>query len=130
MTPGPATAPTMAGWNLALRFGLELAALAGLGLGAWELTTGPLRFVAVVAVPLVAAIIWAVFNVIGDPSRSGAAPIEVAGRVRLAIELTILGAGAAAFALAGRHDVGIAVTVLVLFHYATSLPRLQWLLEH
>ena len=32
------TAPSMAGWNLGLRFGLELAALAGFGVAAWKLS--------------------------------------------------------------------------------------------
>ncbi len=42
--------PTMAGWNLALRFGLELGALVGLGYGAWKLAPGLTRWPAVVAV--------------------------------------------------------------------------------
>ena len=93
--------PTMAGWNLALRFGLELAALLGLGLAAWKFTPGPARWAAVALVPIAAAVIWGVFNVLDDPSRSGAAPVEVTGWVRLAIELAILAAGVAAFAIAG-----------------------------
>ena len=51
--------PDMAGWNLALRFGLEVAALAGLATAAWRLTNGIWRWPAVVAVPLIAAIAWA-----------------------------------------------------------------------
>ena len=42
----------MAGWNLALRFGLELAALAGVVVGAWASTDGAMRLVAVVAAPI------------------------------------------------------------------------------
>lgn len=129
MTPEVTAPPTMAGWNLALRFGLELLALTGLGVAAWRLTNGPIRFLAVVAVPLAATVAWVVFNVIGDPSRSGAAPVEVAGWVRLAIELTILVAGAIAFALAGRRDIGIAVALLIAIHYVASLSRVQWLLD-
>ena len=45
--------PTMAGWNLALRFGLEMAALAGLAFAAWHYTSGALRWGAVIVVPLV-----------------------------------------------------------------------------
>ena len=119
----------MAGWNLALRFGLELAALAGLGLAAWKLTSGPLRWVVVIAVPVGAAAIWGVFNVLDDPSRSGAAPIEVNGWTRLAIELVILGGGAAAVAVAVRLDIGIAFAVLIAAHYAASWDRIEWLIE-
>jgi hypothetical protein len=118
----------MAGWNLALRFGLELAALAGLAFAAWKLTSGPLRWIAVVALPLAAAGAWGVFNVLDDPSRSGAAPIQVNGWTRLALEALILG-GAAGVALAGRTDLGIAFAVLIAIHYATSWSRLEWLIQ-
>ncbi|MFW2383150.1 MAG: YrdB family protein [Acidimicrobiales bacterium] len=123
------TPPTMAGWNLALRFGLELGALVGLGLATWKLTSGPVRWAAVTLVPLTAAAIWGVFNVLNDPSRSGAAPIEVNGWTRLGIELVILGAGAAAIGLAGQRDLGIAFAALVAFHYAASMSRLEWLVQ-
>jgi hypothetical protein len=121
--------PEMAGWNLALRFGLELAALAGFGFAAWKLTSSPLRWIAVIAVPIAAATVWGVFNVLNDPSRSGAAPVEVNGWTRLAIELLILGGGAAAVALAGRRDLGIAFALLIALHYATSWSRLEWLIR-
>lgn len=121
--------PTMPGWNLALRFGLELAALAALGLAAWTLTSGPLRWVAAVALPLVAVAAWGVFNVVGDPSRSGAAPIEVSGWVRLSLELLILGGGAAALIASGQRGLGAALALLIVVQYATSLPRVRWLLE-
>lgn len=118
----------MAAWNLALRFGLEVAALAGLATAAWRLTTGPLRWMAVLAVPLLAAIVWATFNVPEDPSRSGAAPVEVPGGVRLAVELAVLGGGSAAFLLAGPRVLGLVLGVLIVVHYLASVPRLEWLL--
>ena len=121
--------PTMAGWNLALRFGLELAALAGLAFAAWHYTSGALRWGAVILVPLVAAVIWGVFNVPDDPSRSGQAPIVVPGSVRLGLELLVLGGGAAALAIAGRRDLGVVLGVLVVFHYAVSMSRIEWLLS-
>lgn len=123
------TPPTMAGWNLALRFGLELAALVGLGLAAWNLTSGPIRWAVVALVPTIAAAIWGTFNVLNDPSRSGNAPVEVNGWTRLAIELTILGAGAAAIILAGRPTIGIVFGLLIAFHYATSRSRVEWLIQ-
>ncbi len=119
----------MAGWNLALRFGLELAALAGLAVGAWTLTSGSARWIAVVALPLTAAVIWGAFNVLDDPSRSGAAPVEVAGWMRLAIELLILGGGAAALVLAGRSNVAVVLALLVVLQYLTSWSRIEWLLS-
>lgn len=127
MTPDPAP-PTMAGWNLALRFALEVTALFGLGFAAWKLVSGPARIAAVVVVPVVAAALWTVFNVVGDPSRSGSAPVEVAGWTRLVVELAVLGAGAAAIVVAGRRDIGFVYAALVAFHYAVSMSRVQWLL--
>jgi hypothetical protein len=123
------TPPTIAGWNLALRFGLELGALAGLGLAAWTLTPSSVRWAAVTLVPTTATVIWGVFNVVGDPSRSGAAPVEVSGWIRLAIEALILGGGAAAMAFAGRRDIGIIFALLVAFHYAASTSRIEWLVQ-
>lgn len=119
----------MSGANLALRFGLELAALAGLATAAWRLPPGAARWVAVVAVPVAAAVIWGTFNVPGDPSRSGGAPIVVPGWLRFAIELTILGSGAAAFTVSGRRELGLIMAGLVVVHYATSIPRVTWLLR-
>ena len=119
----------MVGWNLALRFGLELAALAGFGLAAWKLSSGPVRWIAVVCVPMAAAAVWGVFNVLDDPSRSGAAPVEVNGWVRLAIEVLVLGGGAATVALAGNRSLAIAFGALIVVHYATSWSRLEWLIQ-
>lgn len=121
--------PTMPAWNLALRFALELAALAALGLAAWTLTEGPLRWVAVIALPLIAAAVWGVFNVAGDPSRSGAAPIAVPGWTRLSLELLVLGGGAAALVASGQRTFGVVLALLTVVQYATSLPRVRWLLD-
>ena len=41
------TAPSIAGWNLGLRFALELTALVGFAVAAWKLTDGAWRWVAV-----------------------------------------------------------------------------------
>ena len=120
------TQPTMAGWSLALRFVLELAALAGLAAAAWKLGSRPGRWVAVVAVPITAAVVWGVFNVLDDPSRSGAAPVEVDGLVRLALELAILVGGAAADVFATRPGPGIVFAVAIVGHYLVSLDRIEW----
>jgi Protein of unknown function (DUF2568) len=121
--------PEMAGWNLALRFALEIGALIGLGVAAWQSTSGPVRWIAAIAVPLVAAAVWGTFNVLNDPSRSGEAPVEVAGWLRLLIELTILGGGAVAIGIVGGPIAGIGFAVLILVHYVASWSRIQWLIS-
>lgn len=118
--------------NLAFRFLLELCALLGMGFGAYALTSSwestALRLVVSVAVPLVAATAWATFNVPGDASRSGEAPVPVPGIVRLIVEFDVF--AIATFLLwfawpAGALALGIAVGV----HYALSIDRILWLLR-
>lgn len=116
----------MAGWNLALRFLLELAALAGLALLAWHVADGWIRVVLAVVAPLTAAVVWGGFNVRGDPSRSGRSPIRVDGRLRLAIELAVLGIGGWGLWTWSRV-VGVVDLALVAFHYAVSWRRVVWL---
>ncbi len=119
----------MAPWNLALRFGLELAALGGLALAGWHLASGPARVFTVVAVPVVAAVLWGVFNVRDDPSRSGSAPVEVTGLSRLAVELIILGGGMAGFAIAGFTGLAAVIAALTIVHYVASRRRVAWLID-
>ena len=85
----------MSGWNAALRFGLELACLTGIGIAGWLVS--PLVAVAGV---VVAAAAWGIFAVPGDPSRSGHAPVVVPGWLRLFLELTVFLGGASAWAAA------------------------------
>ncbi|MDF2388345.1 YrdB family protein, partial [Nostoc ellipsosporum NOK] len=81
------------------------------------------------ALPLIAAILWGVFAVPGDPSRSGRAPMPVPGAVRLVLEFIILFGGAAGFHLAGHAATAIVMAVLIAISYAFSLDRLAWLLR-
>lgn len=120
--------PEMRPWNLALRFGLELAALSGLGLAAWSRTGGVARGIAVVAAPVAAATLWGTFNVPGDPSRSGRAPVAVSGRVRLGVEMLVLAGGGVGFVVAGHPLVGAGFAALTVLHYAEGRARVRWLL--
>ncbi|MBN9218102.1 MAG: YrdB family protein [Mesorhizobium sp.] len=116
-------------WNLTLRFLLELAALLGLGMAGWSLFGGWWRWILALALPLIAAILWGVFAVPGDPSRSGRAPMPVPGAVRLVLEFIILFGGAAGFYVAGHAATAIVMAVLIAISYAFSLDRLAWLLR-
>ncbi|MGI9607948.1 MAG: YrdB family protein [Acidimicrobiales bacterium] len=123
------TPPKMAAWNLALRFGLEIAAFTGLTMAAWTLTPGGVRWFAVIAAPVVAATIWGMFNVLDDPSRSGQAPVEVSGPTRLVIELAILGGGAAAYFVIQQPLTGAIVATLIVLQYGGSWHRIDWLMS-
>ncbi len=72
--------------NLAVRFFLELSALASFGIWGWRLREDGWRFALALAIPLTAAALWGTFAVPDDPSRSGSAPVPVPGILRLAIE--------------------------------------------
>lgn len=117
----------MARWNLLLRFALEFAALVGLGVLGWHAADGLWRVIPAVVFPVAAAVVWGAFNVPGDPSRSGRAPIRVDGRFRLGVELAIFGLGAwGLWRLSAAA--GVAVVSFVLVHHAASWPRVVWLL--
>jgi hypothetical protein len=70
-----------------------------------------------------------VFNVLNDPSRSGAAPVEVSGWVRLTLELAILGGGAVAIGFAASPALGAVLGLAILGHYLASMDRVEWLVR-
>jgi len=117
-------------FNLVLRFLLELAALATLGIWGWQYGDGSwLSYTLAVGLPIVAAAVWGVFNVPNDPSRSGRATVVVPGIVRLTIELLL-------FALAtwALYDLGYTrpcwiLGMVVIIHYVASYGRILWLIK-
>lgn len=122
------TIPSLAPGNLLLRFALEIAALVGLAVGGWSLVDAPLSWLLAAALPLAGIVIWGVFNVPGDPSRSGRAPVSVPGSARLVLEVVVLLAGAAGLAVGGLGWLAVVMTALVALHYATTMARVRWLL--
>ena len=78
--------------------------------------------------PIAGTVLWGLFNVPGDPSRSGAAPVPVRGIVRLAGELAFFALGAWALATSGYGGLGIALAIAVAIHYAISYDRIAWLI--
>lgn len=103
--------------------------MTGLAMGSASVVDGWLRWPLAIFVPTVAAVIWGTFNVPGDPSRSGRAPVVVPGRTRLILELGVLAAGWLGFAIAGRAGLAAPLVMLTGLHYATTEPRIRWLLE-
>lgn len=116
--------------NLAFRFILELMALTSFGLWGWKLTTANSRYLYVILIPLVAAVVWGVFNVPGDPSRSGEAPIIIPGLLRLVLELAIFFLASVALYHMGHHNYWWIFAGLVILHYLLSIDRISWLLAH
>ena len=115
--------------NLALRFLLELAALVAMGFWGWSLTPDWPRFLFAAGVPLFAAVVWGVFAVPEDPSRSGRAPMPVPGVLRLAIEIAFFAFAAWALFDLGSPLLAWIFALLVVVHYAASYDRIAWLLK-
>jgi hypothetical protein len=116
--------------NLTLRFLLELGAIAAMGYWGWTQHEGLARWLWTIGAPLIAAVLWGIFAVPNDPSRSGHAPVPTPGALRLLLELLIFAAGAIAFIASQQESAGIILAATVLFHYAISYNRILWLFKH
>ena len=71
--------------NLILRLILEIIALISLEIWGWNQSEGWFRLFLAIGIPLFLVVVWGVFSVPNDPSRSGAAPVITAGFIRLII---------------------------------------------
>lgn len=114
--------------GLGVRFALELGALAADAYWGWQAWDSPWRYVLVVVAPLLAATAWGVFNVPGDKSRSGQAPVPVPGPVRLAVEIAVFGTAVAALAAAGATVAALCYAAVLVVYHATAYDRVRWLL--
>lgn len=112
----------------AFRFVIELVAIVCWGIVGWNVTEGSARWVLVVMLPTIAAIVWGTFRAPGDQSAGGGAPVPVPGVVRLFIELDVLLGAAALTAIVWRWTVGVVLGAAVVVHYATTGARVRWLL--
>ncbi len=115
--------------NLAVRFAIEIAALVGLFRLGIDLATGVAGIGIALGLVLAGAISWAVFNVPGDRSRSGDAPVPVNGRIRLLVELLLLGGAGFAWFQTGPQPVAWVYGTVTIAHYLLSWDRLGWLMR-
>lgn len=115
--------------NLAVRFILELTAIFVYGLWGWRQADGGLRIVLMLLIPIVFATAWGIFNVPGDPSRSGAAPVVVPGIVRLLLELVFFGLACWALYQLDLKTYALIFGAVVILHYLVSYDRISWLLS-
>ena len=115
--------------NLAIRFILELGAISAAGVWAWKLSNGSLKYLLVIAVPLILMVLWGVFAVPDDPSRSGNAPVPTPGVIRLILELLIFGFGVWCLNQTGYDRLSWIFGILVILHYLSSYDRILWLLK-
>lgn len=114
---------------LAIRFLLELVAIASFGIYGWRSFDSPWKFLLVVLLPLIAAALWGTFAVPGDPSRNGEAPVSVPGTVRLVLELVVLFGGAAALWAASLPRWALISVIVLVIYQALAYDRIAWLLK-
>jgi len=126
VTEAPAPVP---GWQLAIRFALEVGALVAIGRWAGGLFDGGYAYLAGWGAPALVALLWVTFAVRGDPSRSGRAPVPVPGAARLALEVAVFVAGAGALAATRAWPWLGAFLVALVVHHAGTVPRLRWLVR-
>jgi hypothetical protein len=115
--------------NLTLRFLLELAALAAMAVWGWRQGDGAVRFLLALSMPIAAAVVWGIFAVPHDPSRSGAAPIPTPGPLRLVLELAIFGLATWLLYDLGAIGLSWALGIIVGGHYLLSFDRILWLIR-
>jgi len=115
--------------NLLIRFILELLCLFSSGFWAWVNYDNALRYVLSFGIPVLLAFLWGTFAVKNDPSRSGKAPVPVAGWLRLLMEFAFFSFGIWASYKSGYVLASILFAVIILLHYLVSYDRIIWLLK-
>jgi hypothetical protein len=114
---------------MGLRFILELTALVAFAQWGWMAFGEGFQWAAVIAVPVAAAAAWGTFNVAGDPSRSGRAPIPIPGPVRFGVEIVFFALAAFALGFVGPDFLGWIFAAIVVGHYVASWDRVAWLMR-
>jgi len=115
--------------NLAVRFALEVFALIAYGMWGWSIGDSFLKIVLAVGIPILVAVLWGVFAVSGDPSRSGKTVIETPGILRLLLELIIFSVASWLLFKMGFNSYGTIFLVVFILHYLISYDRIKWLLS-
>ncbi len=94
--------------TLATRFLVEVAALVAYAWWGWHLPTSlPVRLLAAVGTPAVAAVVW---GLLAAPK----APVHLAPPLLVGVQVVVLGGAVAALASAGRTTLAVLLGVVAL----------------
>ncbi len=115
--------------NLALRFLLELAAIFTMGVWGFHISDETPGILFAILLPLGFAILWGVFAVPNDPSRSGKTVIATPGIIRLLLELSLFATATWMMRDLGYSQIWWIFGIVVLIHYVISHERVSWLLK-
>lgn len=117
--------------NLLLRFMLEMASLVVVGQWGWYVgAESPLavRLLLAIGLPLVMAVLWAIFRTPGDASSANKPPVvAVPGKLRLLLELVFFGFALWSVFARGQAALGWGLAFALALHHIWSLSRLAWL---
>jgi len=116
--------------NLTIRFLLEIITLISIGTWGWNKTDGFYRYILAIGLPVLIAVIWGIFAVPNDPSRSGQTVVVTSGIIRLGIEFSIFAIATLAIFNIGQQKISYAFALIVIIHYVVSYDRVLWLLEN
>lgn len=115
--------------NLSLRFLLELAAILTFGYWGYALNENGPKILLAILFPFLFAVLWGVFAVRGDPSRSGKTVVQTPGILRLLLELGLFGTAAWMMLDLDYTTVALIFGLAVIIHYFLSFERIAWLLK-
>jgi len=110
---------------LGFHFLMEVGALAAVAYWGWTMRSGLARWVWAIGLPLVLAVVWAVFRAADDGPD---ATVTIPGVLRLVLELAILGGAAFLLWRAGRSSLAGAFGVLIVVDFALQYDRVSRLL--
>ena len=115
--------------NDAARFLLELSAITTYTIWGYNQSETGMRIVLAIGLPLCFALLWGVFAVRDDPSRSGKTVVQTPGWIRLLLELGLFAGAAWMMLNLGYSLPGWIFGSVVLIHYLASIGRIKWLLS-
>ena len=115
--------------NLAVRLALEIGAIFTFGFWGFRVSDLWTQYLFVILLPLMFALIWGVFAVKDDPSRSGKTVVPTSGLIRLIIELGLFGVATWMIFNLDFLKIGWIFGTVVLLNYVISYDRIVWLLK-
>jgi len=115
--------------NSAVRFLLELLAITAFGIWGYHQSDTSLKILYAILLPLGFALLWGVFAVKGDPSRSGKTVVQTPGIIRLLLELGLFGAAAWMLLDLDYSLIALIFGLTAAIHYIVSFERIAWLLK-
>jgi hypothetical protein len=115
--------------NSAVRLLLEITAIATFGIWGYHQSDTGLKILYAILLPLGFALLWGVFAVKGDPSRSGKTVVQTPGIIRLLLELGLFGAAAWMLLDLDYSLIALIFGLTAAIHYIVSFERIAWLLK-